>query len=63
MLKPGWRKPKAILAAEEGGARQWNVTLGDSCQGVHWHSVPAKDAHIAHPPSLAFSPSAPPLSP
>lgn len=24
--------PKVSLAAEEGGASQWNVTLTDSCQ-------------------------------
>lgn len=40
--------PEVSLAAEEGGESQCNVTLMDSCQGVHWHSVAAEDAHIAH---------------
>lgn len=40
--------PKVTLAAEEGAKKQWNVTLTGSCQGIHWCSVAAKDAHIAH---------------
>lgn len=43
VLEAGWRVPKVALAAEESDARQWNVTLRDSCQGVHWHTLSAKD--------------------